>query len=190
VRTHVRALEIAGEDLPEIVLAIDDVSRQMIQPGPGGVSQVDGEELDDEMVVVHPARLASKAVVLQPDTGVSFTIVLDDTTRHSKMLWEASVAHGTSERFLLKPFMAEVVPFTIILASVAWVSHVVLGLRIIIPQAVLMMHLGSDRALGWPNWSRAKNHASEEAIPTSGASWVACCLPTLERSRVDMEASA
>jgi hypothetical protein len=58
-----------------------------------------GEELDDEKVIVRPTRLASKAVVLQPDAGVSFIVVLDDAARCSEMVWEASVTHGISERF-------------------------------------------------------------------------------------------
>jgi hypothetical protein len=41
----------------------------MIQPGPSGVGQVDGEELDDEKVIVRPTHLATKPVVLQPDAG-------------------------------------------------------------------------------------------------------------------------
>jgi hypothetical protein len=63
-RTLVRALEVDSEDLPEIRPAIDDVSWQMIQQGPGGVDQIDGEELDDEKVVVCPTCLARKAIVL------------------------------------------------------------------------------------------------------------------------------
>jgi hypothetical protein len=76
----------------EILPAINDVSWQMIQPGPGGISQVDWEELDDEGVIVHSARLARKVVILQPDTGVGF----DNVAWRSKMLWEMSVAHGAS----------------------------------------------------------------------------------------------
>jgi hypothetical protein len=61
---HVRALEIAGEDLLEILPAIDDVSQQIIQPGPGGILQVYREELDDEEVIVHSVRFAREAVIL------------------------------------------------------------------------------------------------------------------------------
>jgi hypothetical protein len=96
---HVRALEIACEYLPEILPAADDLSRQMIQSGPGIVGQVDAEELDDEKVIVRRTLLAGKLVVLRPDTGVSFTIVLDDAARRSEALWEASVMHDASECF-------------------------------------------------------------------------------------------
>jgi hypothetical protein len=80
---HVHALEIAGEDLSEILLAINDVSQQMIQPGPSSVGQIDGKELNDEKVVIRSAHLRSKAVV---PTGVSFVIILDDAARRSKTL--------------------------------------------------------------------------------------------------------
>jgi hypothetical protein len=63
-KTHVRALEITGEDLPEVLPAIDNISRQMVEPSPGRVDQVDGEELDDEKVTIGPTHLARKAVVL------------------------------------------------------------------------------------------------------------------------------
>jgi hypothetical protein len=59
-----------------------------------------------------------------------------------EMLWEASIAHGASECFWPRLFRAEVVPFAIVTASAAWVSHTVLGLYIVVLQVVLVMHLG------------------------------------------------
>jgi hypothetical protein len=46
--SHVCALEVAGKDLPEILPAINQVSGQVIEPSSIYVSQVDGEELDNE----------------------------------------------------------------------------------------------------------------------------------------------
>jgi hypothetical protein len=34
---YIRALEVAGEDLLEVLLVVDDIPRQMIQPGPSRV---------------------------------------------------------------------------------------------------------------------------------------------------------
>jgi hypothetical protein len=82
---HVRALEIACEYLPEILPAADDLSRQMIQSGPGIVDQVDAEQLDDEKVIVRPTLLAGKLVVLRPDTGLvlpSYLMTLLDAQKH------------------------------------------------------------------------------------------------------------
>jgi hypothetical protein len=75
---HVGALEVASEYLMEILPTIDDVSWQMNQPSPYGINQVEREELHDEEVIVHSAHSAREAAVLQPDTRVSFAIVLDD----------------------------------------------------------------------------------------------------------------
>jgi hypothetical protein len=73
---HVRTMEIAGRDLPEVLLAIYNVSRQIVKPSPGRVGQVDGEKLDDEKVIIGPNCLASKAVVLQLDAGVVLPLYL------------------------------------------------------------------------------------------------------------------
>jgi hypothetical protein len=50
----------------------------MIQLGPSRIHQVDRQELDDEEVIVHSARFAHEAIILQPDARVGFAIVLDD----------------------------------------------------------------------------------------------------------------
>jgi hypothetical protein len=75
---HVCALEVIGEDLSEDLLAIDDVSWQMIQPSPRGISQLDREELDDEGFIIRSAHSAREAVILQLDVGVGFAVVLDE----------------------------------------------------------------------------------------------------------------
>jgi hypothetical protein len=77
-RPYVCALKGAGEDLLEIHPGIDRISRQLIQPGPGRVSQVNREELDDEEIDIHPAYPTHKAVVQKPNTGIGFAIVFDD----------------------------------------------------------------------------------------------------------------
>jgi hypothetical protein len=74
---HVCALEVVGEDLLKVIPSIDDVSWQMIQPGPSGISYIDWEELDGKEIVIRSARSTHEAVVLQPDVGVGFVIILD-----------------------------------------------------------------------------------------------------------------
>jgi hypothetical protein len=75
---YVRALKVVDEDLPEILLAINRVPRQVVEPGPGCVSQVSGVKLDDEEVVICPARPTYKVVILQPHVGAGFAIILDN----------------------------------------------------------------------------------------------------------------
>jgi hypothetical protein len=92
-RPHIRALKVAGKDLLEIFPTIDRVSGQMVEPTSGRVSQVNGEELDDEKVIVRPACPALEAVVLQPNARIGFTVIHDDVIGCSKMLREARVVH-------------------------------------------------------------------------------------------------
>jgi hypothetical protein len=66
-RPHIRALKVVGEDVLEILPAINQVSRQLVEPGPGHVGQVNGDKLDDEEVIILPTHPAYKAVVLQPN---------------------------------------------------------------------------------------------------------------------------
>jgi hypothetical protein len=49
--------------------------------------------------------------------------------------------HGISEHLWARPFRTEVASFAIIVASVARVSHALLGLRVIIPWAVVAAYL-------------------------------------------------
>jgi hypothetical protein len=104
--------------------------------------------MDDENIVLHPARLASQAVVLQPDVGVRFIIILGDAAWCSEALWEVGIKHGASEHFRPRPSRVEALSFMIVSASVvrvpcaALVSCTMLGLHIIVPQAVPMTFLG------------------------------------------------
>jgi hypothetical protein len=93
----------------------------MILPGPGGISQVDREELDDEGVIVHSTRFPREAVILQPDVGVSIAVVLDNVAWCLKTLWEMSVTHGASKHLWARPFMTEDASFTVITVPTAWV---------------------------------------------------------------------
>jgi hypothetical protein len=96
VRPQVCALKVAGEDLLEFLPTIDRVSGQVIERSSERVDQVNGEELDNEEVIVCPAR---EAVVLQPNPGIGFAAVLDDIVGHPKMLREACVTHVAPKRF-------------------------------------------------------------------------------------------
>jgi hypothetical protein len=50
---HVRALEIAGEGLDQVIPVGDLPRRQVLQPGPSGVGKEQGEVTDDEVVIVR-----------------------------------------------------------------------------------------------------------------------------------------
>jgi hypothetical protein len=57
-RAHVRALEVAGEGLDQVVPVGDLPRRQMLQPGSSGVGEEQGEVADDEVVIVRSIQLA------------------------------------------------------------------------------------------------------------------------------------
>lgn len=66
----VGALEVLDEGLPEVDPVVDGAGWQMFEPGPRSLRKVDGEELDDEVVVLDPHHAAREAVVFQPYTGI------------------------------------------------------------------------------------------------------------------------
>jgi hypothetical protein len=78
-------VKVVSENLLEILPAINRVSRQVIKSGPGSVSQVNGEGLDDEEVIICHVCPACKVIVLQPNARVGFAIVFDNVIRHPKM---------------------------------------------------------------------------------------------------------
>jgi hypothetical protein len=65
-RAHVRALEIAGEGLDQVVLVGDLPRRQVLQPGASGVGEEQGEVADDEVVIVRSTQLAGQSIVCEP----------------------------------------------------------------------------------------------------------------------------
>jgi hypothetical protein len=83
----------------------------MVQPGPSGFSQIYREELDDEQIIGYPSRSTREAIILQPNTGVSFAIVFGGVARRLKEFWKMSAAHlGT------KPFGTEATSLVIVMA--------------------------------------------------------------------------
>jgi hypothetical protein len=119
-------LKVAGEDLLKILPAIDQVSRQVNKPCPSCV--INGEELDDEEVVIHLTRLAGKVVVLQPNTRIGFAVIFDDVVWRPKALREAHVSHIAPEHLGPRPFGAKAAPFSNV------VPAAVLGTRSLIPR--------------------------------------------------------
>jgi hypothetical protein len=55
---HVRALEVVGEGLDQVILVGDLPQRQMLQPGSSGVREEQGEVADDEVVIIPSTQLA------------------------------------------------------------------------------------------------------------------------------------
>jgi hypothetical protein len=96
-RAHVRALEIAGEGLDQVVPAGDLPRRQVLQPGASGVGEEQGEVADDEVVIVRSTQLASQPVVREPQFRSRLPRVLCDSSRGSEPGRERRPSYGAAE---------------------------------------------------------------------------------------------
>jgi hypothetical protein len=96
-RAHVRALEVSSEGSDQVVPVGDLRRRQMLQPGPGGVREEQGEVADDEVVVVRPTQLAGQPVVRKPQLRPCFPRVLGDGSRGSEPDREQRPSYGLAE---------------------------------------------------------------------------------------------
>jgi hypothetical protein len=119
---HIGALEVAGKGLPQVIPMVYDVSREMVQLGSGGFSQIDREELDDEHIIICPSHSTREAVILHPNAGVNFAVVFGYVAWRLETSQKTSVAHGTSEYLGTGPFGAKAASLMIIAAPSMWVS--------------------------------------------------------------------
>jgi hypothetical protein len=71
--------------------------RQMLQPGPGGVGEEQGEVADDEVVVVRSSQLACQSVVRKPQLRPCFPRVLGDGSRGLEPGRERRSSYGPAE---------------------------------------------------------------------------------------------
>jgi hypothetical protein len=69
----------------------------MLQPGPGGVREEQGEVADDEVVIVHSTQLAGQPVVHKPQLRPCFPRVLGDGSRGSEPGRERRPSYGPAE---------------------------------------------------------------------------------------------
>jgi hypothetical protein len=69
----------------------------MLQPGPGGVGEEQGEVADDEVVIVRSTQLAGQPVVREPQFRPCFPRVLGDGSRGSEPGRERRPSYGPAE---------------------------------------------------------------------------------------------
>ena len=88
-RADIRPLEISDKDPLEVRLVVDAVVREKFKPRPNMLfPHVDGEILNDEMVIIHPSGLAGEPEIFEPNIGVCLPSVLGDVGGRSEALWE------------------------------------------------------------------------------------------------------
>jgi hypothetical protein len=96
-RAHIRALEITGEGLNQVVPVGDLPRRQMLQQGSSGVGEEQGEVADDEVVIVRSTQLAGQPVVREPQFWPCLPRVLCDGSRGSEPGRERRLSYGSTE---------------------------------------------------------------------------------------------
>jgi hypothetical protein len=69
----------------------------MLQPGPGGVGEEQGEVADDEVVIVHPSQLACQPVVCKPQLRPRLPRILGDGSRGPEPSQERRSSYGPAE---------------------------------------------------------------------------------------------
>jgi hypothetical protein len=96
-RVHVRALEVAGEGLDQVVPVGDLPRRQALQPGSSDVGEEQGEVADDEVVIVCSTQLVGQPVVREPQFRPRLPRVLCDSSRGSEPGRERRPSYGPTE---------------------------------------------------------------------------------------------
>jgi hypothetical protein len=130
---HIGTPKIASKNLPQVFPTIDGISWEMVQPGYGGFSQIDREELDDEQINVCLSHSTCEVVILQPDVEVGFAIIFGDVALRLKASQKMGVAHGTSKYLGTGHFWAEAASLAIVVAPAMWDSRAWLGMHIVAP---------------------------------------------------------
>ena len=83
-RTDIRPLEIPDEDPLEIHLVTDVVWQEEFKPCSNMLPHVDGEVLNDEVVIIHSSSSVGEPEVFKPYIGICFPGVFGDVGGQSE----------------------------------------------------------------------------------------------------------
>ena len=81
-------LEIFDEDPLEIRPVVDAIRREEFEPCSNMLPRVDGEILNDEVVIIHSSGSVGEPEVFEPYTGVGLPGVSSNVGGWSEALWE------------------------------------------------------------------------------------------------------
>ena len=73
-----RALEVPHEDLFQVCPTLDSVGRKVFQPRSHRIGQEQWKVVDNEIIIICSPGLASKPIILEPQSGVRFPRVFWD----------------------------------------------------------------------------------------------------------------
>ena len=85
---NIRPLEVPDKDPLKIRIVVDAIVWEEFEPWSNMFPHVDGEVLNDEVVIIHSSVLAGKPEVFEPYIGVRLPGILGDVGRRSEALWE------------------------------------------------------------------------------------------------------
>ena len=87
-REDIRPLEVPDKDHLEVRPVTDAIVREKFEPRSNMFPHVNGEVLNDEMVIIHSSGSAGEPKICEPYTGVHLPGVLGNVGGRSKALWE------------------------------------------------------------------------------------------------------
>ena len=85
---NIRPLEVPDEDPLEVRLVADAVVREEFEPCSNMFPHVDGEVLNDEVIIIHSSSSTGEPKVFEPYSGFRLPDILGDVGRWSEALWE------------------------------------------------------------------------------------------------------
>ena len=94
---YICPLEISDEDPLEIRLVADAVGREKFKPCSNMLPHVDGEILNDQVVIIHSSGSTGEPEVFEPYIGVCFPGVSGDVGGWSEALWELHSMDATTK---------------------------------------------------------------------------------------------
>ena len=96
-RTKIRPLEIPDEDPLEIRPVVDAVRWEEFEPCSNMLPHVDGEVLNDEVVIIHSFGSTGEPEVFEPHTRIRLSGIFGDVGRWSEALWEQCFLDATAK---------------------------------------------------------------------------------------------
>ena len=77
----VRALDVSHEDLLQVRPTLDSIGRKLFQPRLRRIGQEQWKVADNEIITIRSTGLASKPIILKPQSEVCFPGVFQDVGR-------------------------------------------------------------------------------------------------------------
>ena len=96
-RMRICALEVPHEDLFQVYPILDSVGRKVFKPCSCRIDQEQWKVADNEIIIICSTGLASKPIILEPQSGVRFPRVFWDVGWWSVSWREGSVEDVSGE---------------------------------------------------------------------------------------------